>query len=242
MGVIRNFRWWAARILPGWMRGSRINPTTRETEPGWGARLTDTIALGLDALAEAARIAAKSFWAGSAESPPDAMLYVGRESGLPRYATDTDANHKARVAARWDIWPKAGKRPTPTTGGVVEALLSYGLTNVHMVRNYDWRDQGPPGEMANWSRFWIVIKDPPWQPLTWDNFNWGDDVSWGSTATETEIRTIRSIIESHRDGANICAGIIVVFTGNIWGDIDLDWDGFDWGGEELLIPGTRLHA
>lgn len=227
MGVLRNWRWWIARVLPGWMRGE------------WGTRLTDTFALAWDALSDAAMVAVKASWLKSSVSPNDAVAYVGTESGLPRYPSDTDAGYRARVDARWVTWPTAGKRPTPTTGGVCEQLKSFGLTDVEMIRNYDWRTKGPPGDADDWSRFWIVLKSTPWERRVIGGGTIGSGTI-GSTATVDEIRTIRRIVNDFRAGGDVCAGIFVVLSGTMIGDLGGTIGGGTIGGDVMAVPGSRI--
>ena len=208
MSAVRNYLWWAARFLPGWMRGE------------WGSKFTDTFALATDALGDAATVALKAPWLLSKDSPADAVPLVGAECGMPRYPADSDESYRARVAGCWTSWQKAGKRPTPTTGGVVEELLAFGLTRVEMIRNYDWRTAGPPGTWANFSRFWIVIQQGghSWLPTHVGGGTIGDGTV-GSTATQHEVDSIRSIIRKRKAGHDVCPSIIVVFAGEIIGEL-----------------------
>ena len=117
----------------------------------------------------------------------------------------------------------------------MEELLSYGLTSVYMIRNYDWRTGlAPPGDWANFSRFWIVIDGHTWTEKFWGSFTWGSG-TWGSTATQQESSDIRAIIKKRKAAHDICPNIIVVFSEAVWGQ--LNWGDFDWGGRSIQWPG-----
>ena len=197
-------RW--EKLLPPWLKRH------------WGGKLAGFIALAADAMAEGASVALVAPWLGVDASPNDALPLVGAESSLPRYSTESEPTYRTRLLNRWDAHEKGGTRPTPTTGAVCEQLQHFGLAGARMIRNYDWRLSGPPGDWDNFSRFWIVLDDHWWSQTFVGGGTVGDGTV-GSTASPQEVRDVRAINRRHKAGHDICPGIFVIFSGSIIGDL-----------------------
>jgi hypothetical protein len=92
----------------------------------------------------------------------------------------------------------------------------------------------PPAAGADsalwWSRFWVVLSEPfpavlGWSPRTWGSANprtglryrWGERgpdgsrYTWGSTATASQVASLRALITKWKPVDTICAGIWINF-------------------------------
>ncbi len=112
----------------------------------FGQRLTGTIALHCDLIAEGVSQAIK---ARSAKvSAPDAYPYIGSNVNLERYPNDTDATYKSRLLHAFSIWQQAG-----TKQGLERAFDFFGYPYVRVFEDKDW-DRGPK---PYWSQFWVFF-------------------------------------------------------------------------------------
>ena len=70
--------------------------------------------------------------------PPDALTALGVERGLPRYDTDTDATHRARLLDAWNLWRWGG-----TAKGILNELVrAFGVFEPFVIvsqRGREWR-------------------------------------------------------------------------------------------------------
>lgn len=187
-----------------------LSPTVLQGERGQKL-LPGTLGVLFDALTEGANQGVKARFPTSDTFPPDALPYVGAGKALERYPIDTDATYKARVLDAWDAWAQAG---TPTA--IVRQLAALGLTATikeNHTAGWNW-----DGSTANWSRFWVVITGHPWVGWTWgDGSIWGQpDLTWGSTATVDDVRSVRALVRKWKPAHVVCANIIVVLDAGTW--------------------------
>lgn len=197
--------------------------------PSWLQRAVSELFLrahgdALDELATKAKDATKAGLVAVASS--DALPYHGLERGLPRFAGESDASHRARLVAAWETYETAGTRAGPlSTGGTygLVGMLSAALPGVTVqVRAYRDPYLGPL-RRGYWSEFWVVLTGVPWTIRTWGTGTWGDGSTWGSTATQEQAETAKNIVRTFKAAHEWCPAIVVVFEGRTWGD------GSEWG-------------
>jgi len=212
-----NNREFVERIAPTWGHGH------------YGERwLGLNYGLCADLLAEGASQALRAPWLILEDHPDDALPLNGSESNMPRYPTETAANHRARLRTRWPTWIAAGSVQ------VLEAqFAAAGYPGAQVY--FDFSRPGPHGEPPPyWSQFWMrfpvgthpVTADGP----SWDSFNWDDGTLWGPLGLTLEfVTTIRGIVRKWKPGHWICRGFQFEFGGAVWDGFDWD-DGTVWGG------------
>lgn len=122
--------------------------------------------------AEGARLATKAPWLKSSEQPNDALVLEGEETLLNAMPSETPASYRARLADRWNIWPKAGNPAT------IEQVLASGGFPLTVVERQDWPLTPPVGY---WSLFWLLDETnsiPAGPPDTY-----GSGVTYGTPPT-----------------------------------------------------------
>lgn len=194
--------------------------------PTWMSReFGEKFVLGLmgymgDALLEASLNATRAPWLLEETSPQDAVDLQVYETGLRRYPSETDAEHRARVQDPWTTWGTAGSKDG--TGGVGEGIEGQlhlaGYPNAFTMADYEWTFDADSGVW--WSRFWVIIpaSDHSWtDDGAWDDPGVYDDgYVWDMTATEEEIRSLRQLIRTFKGAHDICPSIIVMRDGELW--------------------------
>jgi hypothetical protein len=161
----------------------------------------------------------------------DALTIMGRERRVVRGLSETSTEYAVRLKSWLDdrrlagtpymlmqklaeyLGPLASFRTVDDRGnwysrsalGVETALLKQ--------ENWDWSGD-PVGE--RWSRFWVIIypngvwadSDQEWGDV--GNQDWGDvGHTWGTTATEEHVRTVRSIVADWMTDGTRCINIII---------------------------------
>jgi hypothetical protein len=128
----------------------------------WGGRWFYFFAVESDAHSDGARDAVRARFIET--SPDDALPYDGEDSNIERYSPDTDITYRERIRRRWDTWPTAGTWAGPSGfDGLKGQLAAFGLPNVELKEHKDWRLRPTTHRFGieNWSRFWLIIHDPP---------------------------------------------------------------------------------
>lgn len=188
------------------------------------------VGLPLDMLMQATVDAAQSRF--PTECPPDALPYHGRDRGIRRGPLENDASYVARLLLWVASWRGAGVGRamldqiagylTPhqprirvwTQRGMLYTREADGTFTITRVAAFDWDSNA-----ALWARFWVIIDSVGGAPWSRDG-TWGDGVevwgtpadgTWGSTATISQVQTIRSIIAEWKPAASVCQNIIVSF-------------------------------
>lgn len=185
--------------------------------------------------------------------PPDALEYHASERSLERMPADTEAEWRARLLNAWELWKWAG-----TKKGVIDAVKLTGLENVEIKEYWDWPDPIVGFQIAHtfadpathilyiggpstdkWAKFWVIIDQPhPWETDgTWgDPGVYGDGGTWGSTATQEETHRLRRMVQQWKPAHAWCVNIIIILSGELWGDPVGVWgDPGTWGGEAIYL-------
>jgi hypothetical protein len=190
------------------------------------------IGVPLDAIARAADEATAARF--PATCPPDALIYHGRDRGIRRGLNESAANYRARLLLWIQAWrgagvgaamldqiagyltPKATRLRIWTQVGVIYSRAADGTFSIARVAPNLWNWDDEP---SLWARFWVIIDSfagVPWErDGTWgDGETWGEGPAsgtWGSTATQEEVASIRAIVADWKPAAAVCKNIIVSF-------------------------------
>lgn len=156
----------------------------------WGLRFLKVVTGVFDAIAAEQEAAA---WCGSVlYAPDDALESIGWERSIERGPTETSDQYRARLHGAWEAWEWGGTRT-----GIQSQLEAYGLEPVIIeAREFDASD-------PNWSRFWVVL------PI--------GGHSYSGTVSASEQETLRRIIRKWKDAHTVCAEIVVMMTGRLYG-------------------------
>lgn len=191
------------------------------------------IGIPLDCIAEAADQAAK---AGFPEvGPPDALNRIGRDRGIVRGPLEPEASYRARLLLWLIAWsgagvgramldmiagyltPRAVKLRIWTQVGVVYTLDADGTFTIERVASDLWNWDG---QTDLWARFWVVIYSIdgiPWSQSPDLGAELGHTIgenpsgTVGSTATISEVASIRGIIDEFKPAASKCVNVIISF-------------------------------
>jgi hypothetical protein len=194
--AIKPYRTWAMQFVPTWLRGE------------WSDKLVRAVTLPFDMLSELSHNAGASSYFLEPEFAPDALPYLGRERLMPRYPAESRGSYKARLHGAWDAWAQAG-----TIQGMLAQLSAWGVT-AEIKEMWDWNWDG---DYDNWSRFWVVIHEHPWgEAAKWGEFVYGDGTTYGSSATASDVDSVRSLIRKWKPAHMVCENIIIVLDADGW--------------------------
>lgn len=223
-----NFRNYLSHIVPPWLRRY------------WGERLVGgAVGLYADLLMEGAAQAVKAAWLRSNTSPDDALARIGDERNVPKVDGETPDQYRERLGNAWETWEEAG---TPTYGDNV--LEPWGFTPAG-VFIYSWHDGDEDAASTHWSKFWVVALDGtvgaetvtiPFDQAIWATMplTWGSGTTWGSSATETQVRGMCSQLWHFKAGHEVPQELRLVYGyagGAIWGA-----GGAAWAAVAVRIP------
>ena len=200
------------------------------------------------------------------ECPTDALIYHGRDRGIRRGPNESAASYRVRLLLWIQAWRGAGVGSgmldqiagylTPQTTrlriwtqvGTIytrEADGTFSIDRVPGLWNWD-------GQTSLWSRFWVLIDSiagVPWsRDGTWaDGETWGEGVAsgtWGSTATQEQVASIRAIVADWKPAASVCKNIIVSFDADAFAADDTSPplpDG-TWANWSKTVGGVQVPA
>lgn len=219
-----------ARISPPWLAedvSSRIN-----------------YALGvvLDAMSDRVREGVRARMPGV--GTPDALPFIGNDRQIDRGPSESATGYAARLTRAFDSWRVAGNArellaqtrayflPSPppirivndrsvwhsidpTTGEVTRSIAS--------PPNWTWDDDAssatPTPASPRWWRAWLVIDSSagPWRQWFYGEpgVTFGSGLTWGSTATEEEVQSIRRVVAKWKP-AHAHARVILTFAAGLF--------------------------
>lgn len=220
------------------------------------------IILGLtaDEAVEAWSICARMHLLDDPESPDDYLPIAAKDRQLPRYYTESAAQHRARLIDAWDIYKCGGAEQ-----GQVDQYHAAGFTPDNDAElwgdptvtwgasGYMWGNRstsidtmpfepGPRGEPAPYpSQYRIVfaagaIDVTP--AIPWGVFNWGDPGGngsgiWGPTGLTNELLVLLLTIQKKwHPSAWVFRGFRFLSGTTLWGDPTVTWGDstLAWGG------------
>jgi hypothetical protein len=212
-GAVYTFRSAALRAAPRWLR--RTN----------AFRVLLTVALHLDALAEAATDGLRLWFPGYS---PQTLPIEGRERRVRRGFDESDDSYAARQLAWLDNKRRLGDPHTIlvqlagylTPHAVRMRIVNHwgewitrnadGTFERHTTSPKNWNWDGAADADA-WSRFWVIIyASSIWTRTTWGAGAWGSG-TWGSTATSAQIQSMRLVVADAKAAHSRCQNIILAF-------------------------------
>jgi len=130
-----------------------------QTDDGGGGFIGCVFSLVADVAGHVCTFASRGALLRDAYLAPDVLPSLAWERGMPRYETETTAQHASRCANAWDAYALPG-RPA-----IKEQMGFYGFgDNVEIYDAYQWPAEPPVGPM---SQFWVVVPvaDNPFREL-----------------------------------------------------------------------------
>lgn len=220
----------------------------------YGIRLTGTIALHCDLIAEGVNEAIKARFPKI--SAPDAYPYIGGNVNLERFPNDTDATYRDRLSHGFSIWQQAG-----TKQGLERGFDFFGFPYAQVYEDKDW--QRPP--KPYWSQFWVVFPDHAQtgggayggglsygggagaygngitypgnlNPVTGSGATYGSAGTYGSGSlygisgiTAEQVEGLRRLVRKWKRSASICREMIFEISSQYYGSGHTYGDGSKYG-------------
>jgi hypothetical protein len=206
--AIRPFSEYLADLMPTRLR----TPTAARLVSALGG-MFDGLRAGLNQAARARMVT---------RTPADGLPYIGSDRGLDRAEGESFDAWRAALVTAWDTWELAG-----TNTGILAALQRALPGDWRIYESFDW-----PGSAPGWATFWVVLEPPhelaadgPWGAPG----DWGDGGVWGSIASQDQVARVLRAVRIWKPAHTKCAAVIVIHSGDVWGN-DGDWgDPGDWG-------------
>lgn len=151
-----SFRDLVGTIAPPWLQRQ------------YGERLLYAVTLQVDAIAEAAREGVRARAPGSDQSPPGALLQIGRDRVIVRGKYESDAIYAGRLQRAFASWARAGSLEGLTRA--LQALLLDGTAKARAITwwglwayIHHWDDpiEYTYGSQAAWHWGWDVTEPIP---------------------------------------------------------------------------------
>jgi hypothetical protein len=185
---------------------------------GTGETVLYSIGLMLDGLAEFVRQGMNAHM--PTRAPADALPVLGSDRQIVQGFAEPPATYALRLSRAFDSWAHAGsprgrmqqllgyvfpvtpKMATVTNAGKWDTLAagsavdSIPTTYYASPNNWDW-DGNPGAVFGFWFRIWPIIFSGVWVTEgTWgDGQLYTDGGTWGTTATPSQVTTVRAIIK-----------------------------------------------
>jgi len=163
--------------------------------------------------------------------PTDALAAIASERSLEKMPVETEYVWRGRLLTAFDAWQWGG-----TKKGIVDNVTLTGLTNVTVKElAIDW----PDTDKIDWARFWVLVNQP--HPFTAPkNFGagwaFGDGTLLGLTgATQGDVERLRRIVRLWKGAHAKCVAIILLVSGQIFGNGWAFGAGTAFGGVVVLI-------
>ncbi len=203
-------------------------------------------------------------------APAAALAAMGRDRRVVRGLEETDVNYALRLKAWLDDRKRAGSPfallqklaeylgPLPSfrtvdVAGNWFSRAADGTETIDLAQdNWDWDSANYPDEdtsvQRRWSRFWVIIyPNGLWFESLFDwgdgaGSNWGEDINtWGSTAPQEQVVTVRSIIGDWKPAGTRCVNIIVAFDANSFDPTAPEPDGL-WEHWSKNVAGVQVPS
>lgn len=166
----------------------------------------------------------------------DALYLIGKDVGIDRGPTETDAHYIERLRGAVDSHRVQGSAPellrqlaawfSPSTATPIRLVsnnavwhsinpTTLAVTKTIVGTNWTWDAY----TSERWFRGWVILDSSasPWVPKTWGGgWTWGDGGTWGSDATVSEVKQIQAWVEKWKPGHIACINIIVTFDASLF--------------------------
>lgn len=200
-------------------------------------------------------------------APADALAALGRDRRVVRGLNESARTYAQRLKRWLDDRKRAGNpfalmqklaeytgpgpafRTVDARGNWFSRAADGTRTALLNQANWDW-DGSPftPDGKLRWSRFWVVIyPNGLWEPSAHE---WGDPTSpgfgdgvgtFGSTATLSEVDTVRSIVADWKPEGTRCVNIILAFDPASFNPLSPEPDGL-WGNGSKNVGGVQVPS
>lgn len=247
-----NFRSSIVRIGPPWLQGP------------WGNRFLYSHGVQLDG------VQAQHLEGTQARMPGvgtnDALPNIGNDKQILRGFQESDDSYITRLRAALDTWKIAGNAQSimlQIAGYVSPAapVLRYVVTGADELGSQcaDYVTPTDPitfvrADPSNWDwngdfsqrRFWIIIYPGVWTQWLWgDGHLYGNDVTWGSTATPHQVTDVRALVDKWKAAGTHEWNTIIAFDGSLFDPTAPPGapnpDG-TWGHWSKLVAGVQVPA
>jgi len=166
----------------------------------------------------------------------DALYLIGKDMGIDRGPTETDAHYIDRLQGAIDSHRVRGSpvellkqlaawfSPSVATPLRLVSnnavwheinLTTLVVTKTVVGTNWTWDAYAA----IRWWRGWLIIdaSGGPWTPDLWgDPGTWGDGGTWGSNATVDQVKQLQRWVERWKPGHIACMNIIVAFDAGLY--------------------------
>ena len=222
------------------MAESRFRRAFYKLAPSWlttgdGELVLYSLALVLDAEAERWRQSMRARFPH--RCPSDALPAIGRDRKIIRGRNEPDAAYADRLVQWLDAHRTRGNpfalmrqiraycqadvrvRTVDRRGNWY--TLDFDGTESALIDQANWDWDGDA--VTNWSRFWVIIYPtaaglpwtvgPVWGAADLWGGTWGASGghTWGSTATQDDVASIRSIVRQWKPAGTACEWIVIAF-------------------------------
>lgn len=180
----------------------------------WGKRFVELLGLVGDAMGDACLYAAMAVWVRNPYQPQDARERLAQERRMPRYPTETEAQHRARLAD-WRVAYEAGGSGTTLLSQVAAFGLSGGTIATHYTSG--WETEPPTLHPVTgtswWSLFWLYFpvghgRRPAEQGWDDDDWAWDDEHGFDIEMTVAEIAGLRELIARWKPSQWVCEEVV----------------------------------
>lgn len=168
------------------------------------------------------------------QSPDDVLPYIAEDRRLPRYSTETAAQHRQRLWDAWNIYLEAGceeaiEKQILAAGWGPDVFLGDYKSDVPYKSDYFYKDRGafvefrpdatgPRGESPPYrTQFWVVFNEGfhpvTGLPIPWGQFVWGDTSEgvWGPRGySRTFAKEIIGIIKKWKPSDHVFRGFTFI--------------------------------
>lgn len=187
-------------------------------------------------------------------APADALASMGRDRRVVRGLNESDASYVVRLKAWLDDRKTAGNpytlmqrlaeylgtgvsfRTVDNSGNWFARAADGTRTALLRQANWNW-----DGSAAAWARFWVVVYGFRAAESTWGAGTWGDGGTWGSTASDDEVATIKAIVNDWKPAGTRCLNVILAFDAASFDPTAPEPDG-TWGEPSEASGGTRVKS
>lgn len=212
----------------------RISPPWLKKYLGYAPRFMYTPALIIDGLLDGLTQGLKAKMPGI--GTPTAFTYIGRDRGIVRGPSESEAGYAARAVAWLDTWRIAG-----SPFAIMDALAGYISPDTMVMRVVDntgnWYTRAADGtrsfyraspnnwdwdsEPTKWFRYWVIMyPDGVWEqpkawgdPDLWTTGLWGEPGEvWGVEGLSgANITDMRKLIRKWGPAGPYCVNLILAF-------------------------------
>jgi hypothetical protein len=222
MPNFQTFREFLRDSVPDWLSGDLSGPFVQTV-----------LGVAADTYAQGMAIAHRMGWLLDEESPNDTLPLFAIERRMPRYPSETPANHRARLHGAWDTYARAGSKAV-----IREQLAAMGFETVVILDAWELPLLNPSG---GWSQFWIFFPAGT-HPVTGQgpsigSFDVGDGTTIGPLGlTPGQLKAMRALVRKWKPSQWVGRQFRFVISGWTIGDGSVIGDpGLEIGGEQAVV-------